>query len=368
MWPYFAMVGVPMFLSALGHSTNLNQKNLNYKFNKSVINAFFFIWLVLLCFRSITVGIDLYNYRDMFMRFSGYSLRQIFSFSKETEIEIGYVLLSKFTSLFTSNFHWQIIIVAIISVVPIWKMYKADDSIFPFLTIVLFLNLGLFSIYFSALRQVLAMTFCVPVYKYTKEKRFLLCMLMVACAFLFHKSAIVLLLFYPIYHLRLKKQWHFFFILPIVAILYIFRSTIFNVLVALLEEVSDRYSGSAGSTGAYSMFLLLLILTAFAFFIPDHSNTDAETVGLRNILVLSLIIQIFAGVHSLAMRMNYYYLIFIPLLIPKIIQGSSEKNRSLIRLALLVMLSFFTFFYFYKAYTDADILQVYPYIPFWRTT
>ena len=37
-----------------------------------------------------------------------------------------------------------------------------------------------------------------------------------------------------------------------------------------------------------------------------------EDFGLRNILVLAVILQIFSMAHILAMRMNYYFIIFIP--------------------------------------------------------
>ena len=103
----------------------------------------------------------------------------------------------------------------------------------------------------------------------------------------------------------------------------------------------------------------------FSFVLPENDMMDKEKIGLRNLLFLRTILQIFAGINSVAMRLNYYYLIFIPLLIPRVINNVSEKNRKPAYFSYLIMVGFFTFWYFYRAYTTADILRVYPYYPMW---
>ena len=75
--------------------------------------------------------------------------------------------------------------------------------------------------------------------------------------------------------------------------------------------------------------------------------------------------QSFASVNSVAMRLNYYYLIFIPLLIPKVADGARTELRQLARVSTVVFVCFFFFWFFKEAYTGADILQVFPYVPFW---
>ena len=53
------------------------------------------------------------------------------------------------------------------------------------------------------------------------------------------------------------------------------------------------------------MLILFALFTVFAFIIPDELIIDKETTGLRNFLLLSLVLQMFAPLHSLAMRLNY---------------------------------------------------------------
>jgi len=77
-------------------------------------------------------------------------------------------------------------------------------------------------------------------------------------------------------------------------------------------------------------------------------------------------IQMFAPVHGLVMRVNYYFLPFVPVLIPRIVRRAKESMRQLVLISMIVMYSFFTVYFFYHAYTGADILRIYPYIPFWK--
>ena len=114
------------------------------------------------------------------------------------------------------------------------------------------------------------------------------------------------------------------------------------------------------------MLLLFTAFAIFAFLVPDESQLDAETIGLRNFLLLSLVIQMFAPLHVLAMRMNYYYIIFIPLLLPKIIQYRSKRWNQVAFLGRHVMVLFFLVYFFANAYRDGG-LNVFPYHFFWES-
>ena len=92
---------------------------------------------------------------------------------------------------------------------------------------------------------------------------------------------------------------------------------------------------------------------------------DKETYGLRNLLILALALQMFAPLHSLAMRMNYYYIIFIPLLIPKIVECRSERWNQVAKAGRNVMLIFFLIYFYIGAYSGGG-LNVFPYHFFWE--
>ena len=112
---------------------------------------------------------------------------------------------------------------------------------------------------------------------------------------------------------------------------------------------------------------LFVILAVFSFVIPDESRLDRETIGLRNFLLLSVILQMFVPLHSLAMRMNYYYIIFIPLLIPKIISHRSERWSQVAVIGRHLMVVFFLVYFFINAGSGSGSLNVFPYHFFWES-
>lgn len=355
MIPYFILVGVPavycLFYNASGRVWTQNQR-------KTVI-TFFFLWLMLLLiFRSIDCGIDLRNYTHYFREAVSHP------FSKGYSLELGYYTLESIIGLLTDNFHIFYATLAVLYLSPVLWMYRREVEM-PYLTIILFLVIAPFSMYFSGLRQALAMAFAVPAFYCAQNRQKFRFLLVILAAFLFHKSSLVMLLIYPVYHLKLSRR-SLLWIVPLVTGIFLLNRQIFQFLLLFLgEQYIEKYSEMA-STGAYSILLLLILLLIYAFLLVRDQQLEADVVALRNLLLLCVGIQCFAPVHNIAMRMNYYFLPFVPLLIPKIANRSSEQNKVISLLSVIVMSVILTLLYFYKAYTDPDILNIYPYIPFWE--
>ena len=356
MLPYFIMVGVPTFLSICLSQIKIEKS----KADRIVTDVFFAIWFLLLLLRSIHVGSDMLNYKLQFRVYSSFSWERLFRGILDGELEAGYVLISKAVHLFTRSFRVMLAVCTVISVAPIWWLYRKEGKMGALL-IVMFLNVAPFTMYFSGLRQAMAMAFVLPCFKYCKENSFWKFLFVVFVAYLFHGSALILLLLYPIYHVDLRKQFYILFFIPVFFVIFVNNEAIFRFLILFTGKYADEYVDGIKQTGAISVTLLLLALLIYCFIIPDVKKLDKEFVGLRNVLMLSSILQIFSGVHTIAMRFNYYFLLLVPLLIVKSISVSDKKYHQITQLSLICMYVFFAVFYFYHAYTSPDILNVYPY-------
>ena len=354
MLPYFLLFGIPA-----GYCLGRNWLNIKmtYRRKEFVLNFFFGCFLVILMCRNITCGTDLRNYAAIF------SDAVLSPFRNSYEVEWGYNVLESIIGLFTKDYQVNLVILALISVIPIYIMYKKEVEI-PYLTIILFLTVAPFSMYFSGMRQVVAMAFAVPVYYFSREKRILPSLLTVAASSLFHKSAWVMIVFYPVYHLQLTKK-SLIWLIPGLVFTLAFNQQIFTVILHFMgDRYIEKYSTTT-STGAYSILILLIIFVVYSFLLVRDVSLDKNVVGLRNILLLTAVIQCFAPIHSIAMRMNYYFLPFIPILIPKIANRCSSKNRAMAKLSVIVLCLGLTAIYLREMYTGADILNIYPYVPFW---
>ena len=114
------------------------------------------------------------------------------------------------------------------------------------------------------------------------------------------------------------------------------------------------------------MLAVIVILAVFSFLIPDEKKLDKDTIGMRNFLLLAVVLQMFAPLHTVAMRMNYYYIIFIPLVIPRIIESRSVRWNQIAVISRYAFILLFGVYFFMVVYQKND-LMTFPYRFFWET-
>ena len=162
---------------------------------------------------------------------------------------------------------------------------------------------------FSGVRQMLAIGIGCLAYEFTRNKKLIHFIIAVCIAITFHVSAFMLAFMYPIYNAKITKKW-LGAVVPALLVIFVFNKQIFSFLATLLRRFT-RFDAEVTSTGAFTILLLFAMFAVFAFLTPNESRLDEDTIGLRNFLLFSIVIQMFAPLHMLAMRMNYYYIIFI---------------------------------------------------------
>lgn len=356
MWVFYILLLIPL---AIQHFTIRGYRIDYRKRNQRALFFFFALMTILVAMRHESIGKDTRNYIYFFERFSKVSWSQLGNES----LELGFTYFNKFVSLFTKEPQVFFVISTIVFVAMIYQTYKrvcVDAS----LTIVLYVTMSTFVVSFSGIRQMLAIGIGFLAYECTRNKTPVLFILCVMLAISFHTSAFMLVFMYPLYHAKITKKW-LLVVIPVLVIVFVFNKQIFSVLGILLESFTG-YDASITQTGAVTMLLLFVAFAVFAFLIPKDDALDAETIGLRNFLLLSVVLQMFAPLHTIAMRMNYYYIIFIPLLLPKIIEARSTRWKQIAIVGRHVMVVFFLVYFFFNAYTSESNLNVFPYRFFWE--
>lgn len=351
MIPYYCLIFlpiVPLFFRIKNRPS--------YDSKVGSIDLFFFIYLLMLVLRHETIGRDLGAYKILYNNYAALDWSQVFSY----DIEGGFIILNKMVKVVADDFHWVIVAVGVISVVPVWITYRRTIED-PLLTIAIFIVLPTFVMFFSGLRQSIAISLGLVAYDLVKRRKLIPFILTVFLAMSFHFSAFMLFFMYPLYHARITKKL-LIFVIPAMLVVFAFNKPIFAFLQILIRDV---YEADISDTGAYSMLILFILFGLFSFIIPDESKMDEETIGLRNMLLFAIVLQMFVPLHSLAMRMNYYYIIFIPILIPKIIQCRSVRWKQVAGIARYVLM-FYLLFYFFDHMPSGNILDTFPYKFFWE--
>lgn len=335
--------------------------------NSLIVPVFFFLFFILLSLRHETLGRDLPNYKMYFMRYSSIGFSDVL----KEDGDVLFFILNWLIGQFTKDFQVFLVIIAAISVLPIAKIYSEDKQ-YGFLKIVLFMNLSNFIMLFSGLRQSVALALGLVAYHYVRKKKPFWFLVFALLAWGFHHSGFMILLYYPLYYFKLNKN-QLWFVIPTIATVFIFNKQLFGWATKVLFSImGDKYDMEMETTGAYLMIILFVLFAIAAFFFPDEQKVDTEMNGLRNFLLMAVTLQCFAPLHTLAMRMNYYFIIFIPIIIPKIFKYSKDNIRDVAKITKGIIVGFFVVYYLYTTYLSCrsgiSALDTYPYVPFWDNT
>lgn len=356
MGVFYILLLVPIMMQHIV----VKQSHIDYtKRNKYSLTFFFIFFTALVMLRHESVGNDTRNYRLFFRHFAEMDWAKV----GKDSFEIGFAYFNKLISVFTKEPQLFLAITAIITVTMIYQTYKrlcVDTA----LTIVLFCIMSTFVMLFSGIRQMLAVGIGFAAYEFTRKNKLFPFILMVFLAMTFHTSAFMLAFMYPVYHAKITKKW-LIAVIPAATVVFVFNKQIFSFLALLIERYTG-YDASITQTGAYTMIILFALFAVIAFVIPNESRLDAETVGLRNFLLLTFVLQMFAPLHTIAMRMNYYYIIFIPILLPKIIEYRNERWKQVAIVGRHVMVIFFLIYFFFSKANNGGNLHVFPYHFFWE--
>lgn len=360
MWTYFLLIILPVFIQ---HTrVGIKTKGIYYRKKKQemCMLLFWILLVILLILRDKSVGVDLDTYEYIFE----YLSRSNWLTAITRSSEIGWNMLNKIVAIITNgSFRCLIVISAFLSTYWISKSY-VKYSVDASLSISLFIILTNFILLFSGLKQSIAISLGFLAFEFTRNKKLIPFILVTITAMLFHTSAFMIFFMYPLYHLRVTKKW-LFFVIPLLIVVWIFNAQIFTVLGLVLSRFTD-YDTSINGTGSITMLILFIIFAIFSYLIPKESKLDSDTIAMRNYLLLSIALQMFAPLHLLAMRMNYYYIAFIPLLIPRVIYYRSNKWSEIGLLARNIMLVFFILYFFFTSPSD-NVLETFPYTFFWES-
>lgn len=354
MLPFVVLLLTPILLQ------HIRIKGIDYqKKNEFAITLFLVGLTVLVMFRHASVGTDTYSYLLSFEQVDSVKWNDLNEYYSS---EVGFWYLMKTISLISSQPQFFLIVTAIMisaMIIPTYRRLCLDAS----LTIVLFCTMSTFVMMFSGIRQMIAVAIGFIAYELTRRKKLVAFLIVVIIAIMFHSSAFMLLFMYPLFHVKITKKW-LYFVVPVMVVIFIFNRPFFASLSFLLEKYS-RFDSEISSTGSYTMLILFVFFAVFSFLVVDEEKIDSETLGLRNFLLFAIVIQMFAPLHTLAMRMNYYYIIFIPLLLPRIIALRKDRWKQVVVVSRHIMVVFFLAYFFVFAYTGGA-LKVFPYHFFWE--
>lgn len=288
----------------------LEEKSLNRK-------AFWVPLLVLVFFaslRSHLVGTDTGAYTANFRS----ALDPNYYYFRE-EVEYGYQIFEYSILKLTHNYFWLFLTSSLIVVGSYLYVLKKRSEDY-FLSLFIFVTFGFYLFYFNGLRQGLAMALVALATPYLIDKKFLKYLFFILLASFFHKTALIMVLFYFFIHLNFKVELKAIFI-------FLGSFLISGPAVIYLASFNEKYSSYAEVSelkgGYLTLFFYFLISLSSYIFYKRYSIKDNNYYVLMQLHIYGVLflipVAILGADPSGPQRLLFYFVWVSTLLIPMIL-------------------------------------------------
>lgn len=287
------------------------------------------VMLALIAFaglRDFQVGTDTGNYVRMF-RFS-----DSFASVTEQDTEIGYNFLAWIARSFSDSYSALLLMIATVvvacyvpTIVRLTRRYETG--------LYLFITLGVYTFFFNGARQGIAAAICFAALPFLLQRRLIPYALMVCVAGLFHQTAWIALVLYPLASARVN--WHRLVLLGAgTVMLVVFLQVFIGFASVVLDEKFTAYAVE-GEGGGQVWVAFLLGQGAMLYLFKDKVYDPEGYYGrLLNIYLIGLVPALastLSGVNpSGVLRLHLYFSSVAVLLWPMVfLQLRSMKSRGL---------------------------------------
>lgn len=231
-------------------------------------------------------------------------------------LSLGLALLAIYTN---NTFLFFILSGCIIYPLAFYAFKK--NSVMPSLSLIIYVGL-FYLISCSIIRQAIAVSICLYAYKYIKAKSFFRYFLLVVLATLFHYSAFISLVIYPIYH-----HGKFKLVLALSIVMVFLRTFLFMILESygLYADYLSRLNDISG--GAITRLFYILLFLSF-FIIIKYRKYTTEEKRFLSIILVGLFCPFLFG-SGMGERIGYYFIIYYCYLIPILLEGKKRYKRGI---------------------------------------
>lgn len=278
--------------------------------NNKIILFLALIFLIGLAgYRDLNVGSDTINY---FYIFKG----QIVG----SDLEFLFEWLVKFVENIGEDFSFLLLLLSLLSVVPIgYVIYKYSHNYF--FSLFVYTSLFFYFNSFNIVRQSIAVGFCLVAYYFLEQRKYKRYILVVLIGFLFHRSAILALLLYPLLMININKKIIYF---TTVLSLLLSTTGVFTKIISVLGFFGDKYLAYSSLIGIKDGGILTrLLLNTFLIVLVYYSKKI--DIWLLSMFVGIVVLNIFSFSPELG-RLSQIYLISQVILFSNI-DSNYDSNR-----------------------------------------
>lgn len=265
-----------------------------------------------------------------------------------------------FTKLFGNNEILYLIIMGAPYIISVsFLIYKYSKH--PMLSFIVFLSLNYFSLGFTIMRQVIAMSILMVSFHYIIKRKKWKFILSVLLASLFHKVSIIFLIVYPISKLQFRKIY--LGVIPLcLGCAILLPNTVKQMMLYFFKD-DTRWSGHITNAITLNLtnFMICLMFVIIGIIYLRSIIKDRINVILLYMSILASSFAPFSIIIRELGRVSYIFGIFNIILLPNILM--TEKNYTTRNIMILVACYIFIIYFFCFLGVDVNIL---PYKFYWQ--
>lgn len=284
--------------------------------------------------RAITIGADTPVYEELFVYYHSITWKEMLDyfiamFTQSGTYEsrdMAYYLFTKIFSTIVPSYRAFLFFVIIVFMAGFTKFiykYSADCC----LSYLIFASFMFAFFGLTGIRQTFAVILCVFIgFELIKERRFLPFLITVLVACMVHKTSIIFLPFYFVYNIRITKLYK--------VMVFIVFGTVFllknKLALFLTNGTYSVYAGRPGQ-GPYNLLLFITMIVFMSLLLYEKLSQRNKMVNVYiNAVVIGMFILELSLSIPILVRLSYYFIIFIVLLIPEIFQIIDIRGRRIL--------------------------------------
>lgn len=264
--------------------------------------------------------------------------------------EEGFYWLTKSIQIFTNNYVYYFLILAIIfSFFTFKAIYKESPN--PVFSIFLLVSTQYFFIYMNGMRQFISLAIFLYSIRFIKERNFLKYLVCILLGGVIHNSVFILLPVYFLYGLKIKPRFQILFLI----VGYLISGVISSVISSLMLNSKYLYyiesNYGMNNNGYIMMAIELSIFMLGILYMKKTNDNDVEDKTYDFLLYMKGLSFLFALTNSifpLMYRIKWCFGFSTIIFIPMIIERIKEKNP---KLSFMIKTAIYFLFTVYILYT-----------------
>lgn len=347
-------IGTMILVMLLGYMAETNREVVFNTLDKKVYIKngkkynFFVLWtamcLILVAGLRWQVGTDYNSYARGYEN----TLLTVWE-SIKTLDEPGYKVLAWLSSFVYHDYASMFFVLAIFTVGLNVKTISKYSNDFLF-GILLYMFIGAWHGSFNAVRQYAAAAILFCGHRYIYERKFWKYMLVVFGAFLFHRTALIMI---PVYFLGRTKVN-----IKVTAVI-VGTMLFFSYSLDYMFQIMSYYKGTDQTEYAYMTTEVnaLRILVAFAplliiAILPKGFRKNTENAFYINMLIINATLMFATSSSAYLARVGIYTDIYATIAIPRLKNGFTEQSRKIFT---AIVLLFYCMFWLYEIYARNNL-------------